>query len=256
MESNDLNALLKSATKSNVTPIPDKKVTYSKRALYRICRSLSHDTSRFDPQITLSIIGEYTSSTKRLPRVLYSEITNYVYSLSSEERGSFATNVEHLLDYVMTNSNSQEITSELQEMVIRIYDHCQLAIHQSDNIVSSFASGIEDTKQDLANQFKGIEKEYISILGIFSSVVLAFVGGLTFSTSVLENIDKASIYRQVIISCIIGLVFFDLVWLMVDLIRSVNGKVIRNKWIFLFVDAIFIGGIFFTAFAHKYGWFL
>ena len=60
----------------------------------------------------------------------------------------------------------------------------------------------------MEDHFKGMEKEYISILGIFASIVLAFVGGLTFSTSVLANIDKASIYRLVIIACIIGIVFF------------------------------------------------
>lgn len=153
-------------------------------------------------------------------------------------------------------NNPQDLSDELQEMVIRIYDHCQLAIHQRDNVKNSFVNGVADTKQELTNQFKGIEKEYISILGIFASVVLAFVGGLTFSTSVLDNIDKASIYRLVIISCIVGLVFFDLVWLMVDLVRSINGKSIRNNWILLLIDGILIGGIFFTVFAYKYGWFL
>ena len=39
------------------------------------------------------------------------------------------------------------------------------------------------------------QREYISILGIFAAVVLAFTGGIAFSTSVLKNINTVSVYR-------------------------------------------------------------
>ena len=44
------------------------------------------------------------------------------------------------------------------------------------------------------------QREYIAILGIFAAVVLAFTGGIAFSTSVLNNVAKASIYRTVTVS--------------------------------------------------------
>lgn len=205
-QKNKLEKLLKTNDRQPSPIHKNSKVSYSKRKLNNICISLSYDTKEFQPSRALNSIGGYVKSANHLPRILYSEITNYVYSLTVEERGKFATNVEALLYFALDTSNSIDETT--QETVIRIYDHCQLALYQADNIQSSFANGIEDTKSSLEDHFKGMEKEYISILGIFASIVLAFVGGLTFSTSVLANIDKASIYRLVIIACIIGIVFF------------------------------------------------
>ncbi len=101
-----------------------------------------------------------------------------------------------------------------------------------------------------------MQKEYITILGIFASIVLAFTGGIVFSSSVLENIHKSSIYRISIIAFIIGLVFFNLIWLLMDFIRDINGKVIRKKWLWLMVNLILIGGIIGTCFSYKYGWFI
>ncbi len=100
-----------------------------------------------------------------------------------------------------------------------------------------------------------MQKEYISILGIFAAIVLAFTGGIVFSGSVLENIDKSSIYRITLITFIIGLVFFDLIWLLIDFIRDINGKVLRKKWLFIFVNLILIGGIIGVCFAFKFKWF-
>jgi len=248
-----LDNLLKTADQKQAPRHRNQKVSYSKRKLNSICRALSYDTKTFQAAKAIDSINSYVNAADHLPRILYSEITNYVYSLDVETRGQFATNIDTVLYYALAPNNN--IDSDTQEAVIRIYDHCQLAFYQADNVQSSFASGIEDTKSVLEDQFKGIEKEYISILGIFASIILAFVGGLTFSTSVLTNIDKASIYRQVIISCIIGIVFFDLIWVMIDLIRSINGREIRRKWIAIAYNIIMIGGIFFTAFAFKFKWF-
>ena len=39
---------------------------------------------------------------------------------------------------------------------------------------------------------KDVQKEYIAILGIFAAVVLAFTGGIAFTTSVLQNIHMVS----------------------------------------------------------------
>lgn len=108
---------------------------------------------------------------------------------------------------------------------------------------------------NVQNKQEDMQKEYISILGIFAAIVLAFTGGIVFSGSVLENIDKSSIYRITLITFIIGLVFFDLIWLLIDFIRDINGKVLRKKWLFIFVNLILIGGIIGVCFAFKFKWF-
>lgn len=67
-----------------------------------------------------------------------------------------------------------------------------------------------------------MQREYITILGIFSSIVVAFVAGMTFSGSVLNNIDKASIYRIILIISAISLMLFNLVNLLLSFISDIN----------------------------------
>lgn len=61
----------------------------------------------------------------------------------------------------------------------------QLATYQTEIITELLVPKIEEAKIGIHKEISGIEKEYISILGIFASIVLAFVGGITFSSSVL-----------------------------------------------------------------------
>ena len=70
----------------------------------------------------------------------------------------------------------------------------------------------EDTEKkiiDVENKLDNSQKEYITILGIFAAVVLAFTGGIAFSTSVLNNIAQASAYRTIAVALIIGLVLIS-----------------------------------------------
>jgi len=41
-----------------------------------------------------------------------------------------------------------------------------------------------------------------------------------------------------LISFIIGLVFFNLIWVLIDFVRDINGKTIRKKWLFVVVNII------------------
>lgn len=74
----------------------------------------------------------------------------------------------------------------------------------------------------LDENIRGIEKEYTTILGIFASIVLAFVGGMTFTTSTLQNIDKSNIFKILIVIAMIGLVLINLIKLLILFIFEIN----------------------------------
>ena len=71
---------------------------------------------------------------------------------------------------------------------------------------------------------KGVEKEYISILGIFAAIVLAFVGGITFSTSVLQNISSVSVFRLLLIVDFLAFVLINIIHILVKFIFTINEK--------------------------------
>ena len=109
-------------------------------------------------------------------------------------------------------------------------------------------------KDEVHDGQKQMQNEYITILGIFAAIVLAFTGGMSFSSSVLENIHKVSSYRLVVISLILGFILFNLIWLLIDFLRDINGKSVRKWWLAIVVNTILVLGIFFSLLIYKKQW--
>lgn len=126
---------------------------------------------------------------------------------------------------------------------------------ETETIRNTLREETEKANKKIEDNQKQMQNEYVTILGIFAAIVLAFTGGMTFSSSVLNNISKASVYRLSLISFIIGLVFFNLIWVLIDFVRDINGKTIRKKWLFVVVNIIMVGGIICSCLAYKYKWF-
>lgn len=173
MPNDDLEKLLRTEDKKTLVIKNSSKYNYTKRKMNSICQALSMESRKYDPKVTVRNINAYIESPDKLERILYSEISNYIYSLEMEQRGIFATNVEKLLLYSLDEKN--HVGADTKKIIVKIYDHFQLAISQIENANNIFAASIEDAKVKLQQQVKGVEKEYISILGIFASIVLAFV---------------------------------------------------------------------------------
>ncbi len=125
------------------------------------------------------------------------------------------------------NADTSEVSQDCCKIIVKIYDHFQLALNQIENVKNILGASIEDAKVDLKNEMKGVEKEYISILGIFAAIVLAFVGGITFSSSVLQNIDSVSIYRLLIVIVMLAFVLVNVIWLLIRFIAQINDKEIK-----------------------------
>jgi len=222
MADDNLDVLLRTTDNQTMSLKQSKKFTNTKRKINGICKALSLNTQKYDPQKTVENIASYISSSNKLDRILYSEISNYVYSLEMSERGILATNLEKLLLYSLDDNNV--IKDDCKKIIVKIYDHSQLALHQIENVNNIFANSIEDAKENLQKQIKGVEKEYISILGIFAAIVLAFVGGITFSTSVLQNISAVSVFRLLLVVDFLAFVLINVIYILVKFIFTINEK--------------------------------
>ena len=197
-------------------------ILQSTRKINAICKALTLETQKYAPQKTVENIDAYISSPNKLDRILYSEISSFVFSLEMEERGVFATNLEKLLLYSLDDNNN--VNEDSKRIIIKIYDHFQLALHQIENVNNIFASSIEEAKENLKKEIKGVEKEYISILGIFAAIVLAFVGGITFSTSVLQNISSVSVFRLLLIVDFLAFVLINIIRKLQVQVGHVHGR--------------------------------
>lgn len=227
-----LDRLLKGEQSDKEPALTSKKFAYCKRKMNGICRSLSTPSKDYLPQKSVESIENYLKTPDRIDRVLYSEISSYIFSLDIPERGVFTTNAENLLHFSLNDEN--KMSEECRNIVLKIYDHSQLVIYQIENINNIFANSIEDAKNNLEKEIKGIQKEYISILGIFASIVFAFVGAITFSASVLQNISSANIFRLLLVVDLLAFIFLNIIYLLMRFVFIINEKeypFFHIKWI-------------------------
>lgn len=156
-----------------------------------------------------------------------------------------------------TRRITQDTQAELAKaklLIEQLQNQVAEAKKETDRYSSDFEKKANNLSEEIQFGQKKMQNEYITILGIFAAIVLAFTGGMTFTSSVLENLHKSSIYRVVFVSLIIGCILFNLIWLLIDFIRNVNEKTIRKTWMFWAFNAIFVGLMISTGFAYKYDW--
>lgn len=70
----------------------------------------------------------------------------------------------------------------------------------------------------------GYINNLLSVLGVFSGIIIAFFGGLEYITSVFNNIGDVSKYRLVFISLMLGFVIFNTVSAMLVFLGKMTDK--------------------------------
>lgn len=191
-----------------------------------IYESLSYPLNDYVPEMTMGILNEYIKNHMNSMRLMYSELSSYLFSIKEEDEKIewYMSNLDSLLTHVA----KQDINKKCKRIVFKIYDHSILVKHQKEGmkkISKDISEGLnKENKKILMDTVKNSEKQYITILGIFASIVLAFTGGIAFSTSVLSNIDKASIYRLVFVTSLLGFILFNTICVMFEFVREINNK--------------------------------
>ena len=147
--------------------------------------------------------------------------------------------MEMAYEYILNKNQYQD---DFKKCFYKLYDHVVLEILQINYMreienkgeannastikelksATSLAQTASNNADEATKKLDSMQKEYITILGIFASIVFAFVAGLTFSTSVLSNIHQASIYRLLFIVCLIGLFITNILHYLYAFIREIH----------------------------------
>lgn len=164
----------------------------------------------------------------------YSRITTTILNSAKDKEQTFMTlaqNIRILEQIIKDEKKVKDIKPELE----KLYDHINLEcirLQDSDNKINK----IKNVSKELDRNYKELKEnlnkqqtQYITILGIFASIVLAFVGGLVFSTSVLSNIDKASIYRLLFIIAFIALFFGNILYFLFNFLSKMTAIQTQEK---------------------------
>ena len=168
-------------------------------------------------------------------RHLYSRIFSTITQNDEDQNNNLLQNIQYINKMVADNGQNEE---KFKKSVLKLYDHINLDIARLNYIIwmekrnskdkERFAEEISKTAtelEDINEKTRALQKEYTAILGIFSAIVITFVAGLVFTSSVLQNIDKASIYR---LSCSIWALAFVLVTILGKLFNFIE-SVTHNR---------------------------
>ncbi|KMT21613.1 hypothetical protein [Clostridium cylindrosporum] len=165
-------------------------------------------------------------------RVEYNLILNYIEDIQDDEqRDNLRRNISKFKDLY---------GSDLQNNFLKIIDYVLLEIprvnrsRRVDKQIESTSLYIEKLKlsneehksiiaqsQEKMGKMQG---DFISILSIFSAVIIAFFGGLNFIASALNAIDKINSYKLTFVILIIGFIMFNIIYMLLYTISKITGR--------------------------------
>lgn len=122
-----------------------------------------------------------------------------------------------------------DIEKEISDVTKTTQNAVRKIQSKSDKTINQFNEKIDNAEKNLSNK---LAETSVTVLGIFSGIAITIVAGLTFSASVLQNINSTSIYRLIIVSSIIGFVCFNMIGVMfhfIDKYRASPTKTKNNK---------------------------
>lgn len=196
----------------------------------------------------------------------YSRITSYLINISKENPKAIEIVVNNL-EQISKEENLKN--TAWQKSLDKLIDHINLEeirlknlfeIKQSIKEFRGFENkfkGFENKFKDFEVETKALKRDYIAILGIFASIILAFVAGLTFSSSVLSNIDKANIYKLSFVMCMIGLFITNILYFLFSFIKDLTYKENKKNFFKKHISILFFNffiflGLLFICFLYFY----
>ena len=233
----------------------------------RIMRGEQQDEVLMDNLNRLRLLVEKDQDEAQAYSNLYSRLPKLVDHIDLE-LSRYRTIIQSEQRYLNLNIKNNDLETRVQKAVEDIekanstlesskrdYSELEDKINKTSDKIAAAQSQI-DSAEEKANKteraLKKTQQEYITILGIFASIVLAFTGGIAYSTSVLDNLHQASIYRILAIAVIIGFVLFNLIYLLLLFILTISGeKGTEYKRLFWFVNIFLVAILICTSI----GWF-
>lgn len=189
-----------------------------------LCMHLENE--KFDINATIMIIKILKDK-----RIVYSEISNHLFtkaskssSNSSDSVAVFLSNVYTLKEQVL-NSDDPSF-NEIRHIVLKIYDHTQLANHQ----VSVFKFGQDqfDTylkSSDYINQkIDSVNSQVLSLVALFTAMAFLVFGGLSSFESIFSNIKNVSLVKILILASVWGIGIINVIAVFMFFTSRIIGK--------------------------------
>lgn len=192
-----------------------------------LCIMLSQGTKEeFKPKDFFERLHVYIENNDRL---LYTNITNYIFGVESEEEfGVIQTNLDSVINYMFSDKfnmdfpNQKSKNSKLdtygrtKRTVLKIWDHINLARRQYSSFMvtnDDYTRIVEEKMQSAEVKLtKEMNSQLISLVGIFTALSFLVFGGISSLDNIFLGVKDIPIIKLVITGsiwcfCIMNLVF-------------------------------------------------
>lgn len=191
-------------------------------------------------------------------RHLYSEVSAFLYSIKEDDLEYTYQNIDKVKSCF--KEYDKENNSNYSNQILKLEDHIRLEIARFEYLKRVQAESTENIKAEslkLEEKIKESEKklneldknikkskykydtlkksidnlnsQIISVIGIFSAIVITFFGGINFLESVMNSIGKVSKYRFVFAVFLTGFVMFNTIFMLINFIAKLTDKNIRTE---------------------------
>ena len=214
------------------------KVDYTQKMwkeMDAICEMLSVATQEFEPKNFFDKIYNYIIQNDRL---LYSQMTNYIFPLSDEEFGVLQTNIDNVVHYMYGEEFSKDFAEEIkikahklqlertQRTVLKMWDHVNLARRQYVMFHHKDADyeKIVDEKMEIAGAkiSKEMNIQLISLVAIFTALSFLVFGGISSLDNIFAGAKDIPILKLVVVGSVWGFCIMNMLFVFMFFIAKIT----------------------------------
>ena len=203
----------------------------------------------------------------------------FIHEYYKNDNGMFASNFKKVCNYAesiliqdnvyenMLKSIEMDIDREELVSMYNYYDtidRIERANNSTKNMISdgfkirllkqTFDSSNEDYIK-LSENFKELKGRYdrniidiVSIIAVFIAITIGMVSGISFTLQAFSNVSRLNITNICLISLVVGLVIYNLFYIIIKFVCKICGKEIDTKGYYIYTDVVFVALIVFFAF--------
>lgn len=213
----------KDQTNDQDTTASSSYIDKMQSAMDKICEILSQETKEFVNKDFFGNVYQYIQKNERL---IYTNITNHIFTLDEHQFGILQTNIDSVVNYMYSEQyrddfpesrgkNAREY-ERTQRTILKMWDHANLArrqylsFHKSDAGYEEIVS--EKMKIAEAKIAKDMNAQLISLVAIFTALSFLLFGGISSLDNILDGAKDIPILKLLIIGniwclCIMNLIF-------------------------------------------------
>lgn len=132
--------------------------------------------------------------------------------------------VEHIKLAILQRSNALfERNQSIEFIDKQIAEKVKMADDLKDKI-DNFEETINLTKSDIENELSKIYVQFVTILGIFTAIVVSVFGGLSIVSGVFDKINDTPIWKLILVGSMVSIFILCLLFLLTRWISTIIRK--------------------------------